>query len=131
MTNITTLNTTVINPNDLAYVPWEIWAVLFFLTFIFFFHAIIAQKNTDITAVITVILAGVTAWISGFIEFSYVETLAVNNTTNVVPVSYITHPTWLSYIMLGVFFVSIVIAWKNVYEIYFLKEKQYKMKGFR
>ena len=132
MANITTLSTTVIDPGDLAYVPYEIWLVLFAMTFIFFFHAIIAKKNTEITAVIATILAGVTAWISGYIEFFVVEvvTFADGNTT-IVPASYIAHPIWLAYVMLGIFFVGIVITWKNVYEMYFLKEKQYKLKGFR
>ena len=47
MTNVTALNTTVIDPGDLAYVPFEVWLVLFILTFIFFFHAIMARNNTD------------------------------------------------------------------------------------
>ena len=132
MANITTLSTTIIDPGDLAYVPYEVWLVLFAMTFIFFFHAIIAKKNTEITAVIATILAGVTAWISGYIEFSVVEavTFADGNTT-IVPASYIAHPNWLAYVMLGVFFLGIIITWKNVYEIYFQGEKKYKMKAFR
>ena len=132
MANITTLSTTIIDPGDLAYVPYEVWLVLFAMTFIFFFHAIMAKRNTEITAVIATILAGVTAWISGYIEFSVVEavTFADGNTT-IVPASYIAHPNWLAYVMLGVFLVGIVITWKNVYEIYFQGEKKYKMKGFR
>lgn len=132
MANITTLNTTVIDPGDLAYVPFEVWLVLFILTFVFMFHAIIAKNNTDITACITTVLAAVTAWISGFIEFSTVEavTFADGNTT-VVPVSYIAHPIWLAYIMLGVFFVGILLVWKNVYEVYFVGNKNYRQGRYR
>jgi hypothetical protein len=132
MTNITALNTTVIDPGDLAYVPFAVWAVLFALTFIFLFHAIMAERNIDVTALIATILAGVTAWVSGFIEFSTVEvvTFADGNST-VVPASYIIHPTWLSYIMIGVFLVGILLVWKNVYIVYFTRKPYWKQERYR
>ena len=132
MANITTLNTTIIDPGDLAYVPFEIWLVLFVLTFVFFFHAIIARNNTDITAVLTTVLAAVTAYISGFIEFSVVEAVTfTDGNTSVVPVSYISHPTWMAYIMLGVFFVGILLVWKNVYEVYFARKSEFRQGRYR
>jgi hypothetical protein len=122
MGNITTLNTTVIDPGDLAYVPFEIWVVLFALVFIFFFHSIIFSRNSEITAIISAILAAVTAYLSGFIEFSSVEvvTFATGNST-VQPVSYISHPPWLAYIMLMMFFVGVVNTWRCVHENYLAK----------
>jgi len=122
MGNITTLNTTVIDPGDLAYVPFEIWVVLFALVFIFFFHSIIFSRNSEITAIISAILAAVTAYLSGFIEFSSVEvvTFATGNST-VQPVSYISHPPWLAYIMLMMFFVGVVNTWRCVQENYLAK----------
>jgi hypothetical protein len=123
MANITTLNTTVIDPGDLAYVPWEIWVVLFALVFIFFFHSIIFKRNSEITAIISAVLAAVTAYLSGYISFSSVEvvTFATGNST-VQPVSYIAHPTWLAYLMLLMFLVGIVNTWRCVHENYFNKE---------
>lgn len=122
MGNITTLNTTVIDPGDLAYVPFEIWIVLFALVFIFFFHSIIFNRNSEITAIISAILAAVTAYLSGFIEFGSVEvvTFATGNST-VQPVSYISHPPWLAYIMLMMFFVGVVNTWRCVHENYLAK----------
>ena len=120
MGNITTLNTTVIDPGDLAYVPFEIWVVLFALVFIFFFHSIIFKRNSEITAIISAILAAITAFLSGFIEFSSVEvvTFASGNST-VQPVSYISHPTWLALTMMLMFFIGIFNVWRCVHENYF------------
>lgn len=119
MGNITTLNTTVIDPGDLAYVPFEIWVVLFALVFIFFFHSIIFKRNSEITAIISTILAVITAFLSGYIEFSTIEvvTFASGNST-VQPVSYISHPTWLAWIMMLMFFVGIFNIWRCVHENY-------------
>lgn len=119
MGNITTLNTTVIDPGDLAYVPFEIWVVLFAMVFIFFFHSIIFKRNSEITAVISAILAIVTAYLSGYIEFSTVEvvTFATGNST-VQPVSYISHPIWLAYIMVMMFLIGILNSWRCVHENY-------------
>lgn len=120
MGNITTLNTTVIDPGDLAYVPFEIWVVLFALVFIFFFHSIIFKRNAEITAIISTILAAITAYLSGYIEFSSVEvvTFATGNST-VQPVSYISHPAWLAWTMMLMFFVGIINTWRCVHENYF------------
>lgn len=137
MVNVTTLNTTVIDPGDLAYVPFSIWAVLFIMVFIFFFHSIIFKRNSEITAIISTILAAVTAYLSGYIEFSSVEvvTFASGNST-VQPVSYISHPPWLAYIMIMMFLVGILNTWRCVHENYFNKEgieggKDYGRKGNR
>jgi len=123
MANITTLNTTVIDPGDLAYVPWEIWVVLFALVFIFFFHSILFKRNSEITALISTILAAAVAYLSGYISFSSVEvvTFATGNST-VQPVSYIVQPPWLAYLMLMMFLVGIVNTWRCVHENYFNKE---------
>lgn len=123
MVNVTTLNTTVIDPGDLAYVPFSIWVVLFAIVFIFFFHSIIFKRNSEITAIISTILAAVTAYLSGYIEFSSVEvvTFATGNST-VQPVSYISHPPWLAYIMVMMFLVGVLNTWRCVHENYFNKE---------
>jgi hypothetical protein len=119
MGNITTLNTTVIDPGDLAYVPFEIWVVLFALVFLFFFHSIIFKRNSEITAIISTLLAAVTAYLSGYIEFSSVEvvTFATGNST-VQPVSYISHPVWLGWLMMGMFLIGIINTWRCVHENY-------------
>lgn len=130
--NITTLNTTIIDSGDQAYIPFEVWAVLFIITVFFFFHALVGKNNTNITSIIAVILSAVTAWISGFIEFKYVETITyTDGNTSIIPFSYVAHPTWLSYIMLGFFFVSIVLTWRNVYNEYIASQPEWKQRRYR
>ena len=118
MVNVTTLNTTVIDPGDYAYVPFELWAVLFCLVFIFFFHSIIFKRNSEVTAIISTIIAAISAYLSGFISFSnvFAVTFDTGNTT-VVPVTYVT-PSWVGYVMLMMFFVGIVNTWRCIYENY-------------
>lgn len=132
MANITTLNTTIIDPGMQAYVPFEIWLVIVLLTVFFFVHALIGKSGTNITAIIAVVLSGVSAWISGFIEFKYLETITfADGNTSVIPISYVSHPTWVSYIMLGFFFVSIVLAWRNVYNEYMASQPEWKQRRYR
>lgn len=119
--NTTVLNTTIIDPGDLSYVPFEVWAVLFVLTFIFFFHSILFKRFVDATAAISTVLAGITAYLSGYIEFYSVESVVIANQTVVQPVSYISHPPWLAYLMLMMFFVGIVNTLRAVHVSYFKK----------
>jgi len=119
--NTTVLNTTIIDPGDLSYVPFEVWAVLFVLTFIFFFHSILFRRFVDATAATSTVLAGVTAYLSGYIEFYSVESVVIANQTVVQPVSYISHPPWLAYLMLMMFFVGFVNTLRAVHVTYFKK----------
>jgi len=135
MANITILNTTVITPGIVSYVPLEIWLVMVALTMCFFFHALLGKTNTDITAVISVVMTGATAWLSGFIDLHTVHTVPLNTSTpgeiGVVPVSYIVSPTWFSLLMLGFFFVSIVLVYRNVYLMHLTRRPQWKQERYK
>lgn len=122
--NVTTIEKTVIDSGEQAYVQFEIWLVLFILTFAFFFHSWIFIRNTDITAVLAFVFSGITAALSGFIEFHSVQVVAVTDGIGVVPVSYIAHPPWLQYIMIMMAFIAILNMWRVAKELYFPGRQQ-------
>lgn len=121
--NVTTVNTTVIDPGDLAYVPIEIWAVMFALVIALLLLSLIIKRNSEIMSAMGTVLAAVTAFLSGYIEFSETETVAfASGNSTVQTVSYIVHPPWLAWVMVGFFFLGIVITWKNIHDLYMEKE---------
>jgi hypothetical protein len=122
--NVTTIEKTVIDSGEQAYVQFEIWLVLFVLTFLFFFHSWIFIRNTDITAVLAFVFSGLTAALSGYIEFHSVQVVAMTDGIAIVPISYIAHPPWLQYIMIGMSFIAILNMWRVAKDLYFPGRQQ-------
>jgi hypothetical protein len=113
-------------------VPWEIWLVMVILTMILFFHALLAKDNADITAILAVVFSGVTAWISGFIDFHSTEAVLMSTgDIAVIPTSYLSSPAWFSLIMLGIFLVSIILAWRNIYNQYLARRPEWKQARYK
>lgn len=125
--NITTLNTTTIDPGNQAYVPFEIWAIAFGIALLFMVWSLMGWKGYQFVSFISVILSGAMAWLSGFIEFHQVETVTfADGNTSVIPISTLYQPTWISYIFLAFFVVSIIIAVANMYDYYIARQPEWK-----
>ena len=132
MANVTLYNTTLVETGLTSYVPWEIWLVMVILTMIFFLHALLAKDNADITAILAVVLSGVTAWISGFIDFHSTQAvLDASGDIAIIPVSYLSAPGWFSLIMLGIFLVSLILAWRNIYNQYIARKPEWQQQRYK
>jgi len=131
MVNVTTLNTTMIDPGATSYVPYEIWVVVFFITILFLVWILMKWPGYQFVSIITVILSGAMAWLSGFIEFHQVETVTFSTgDTSVIPISTIYQPTWLSYIFMGFFFVSIILVIAHMYDYYIARQPEWKQRRY-
>lgn len=119
--NVTTLEPVVIDSGGRAYIQFEIWVLLFILLFVFLFHSWVFEKNIEITALFAFLFSAMLAWLTGFIEFHSVQVLETAAGITVVPVSYVAHPVYITYLMIGLMIFSIINVWRAVKIVYFPK----------
>jgi hypothetical protein len=92
-------------------IPWQVWAGVAASAILFFFLSLITSRAAGVTAMIAVILSGVSAYTSNMIGFVSVQVSAVNTSEVVIePVAYAQHPPWLVYIFLGRYFLRGLLA---------------------
>lgn len=118
--NVTVADPVQIVPTASTYLPFEIWTLLFALTWICLGLSLWSGiEGRDMWAGLAAILAAVVAWLSGYISFNSVHPLLLaDGTVLIQPVQFIIQPPYLGLFMIGVFLLAVVNAFRVIWLIY-------------
>ena len=118
--NVTVADPVQITPAASTYLPFEIWTLLFALTWICLGLSLWSGiEGRDMWAGLAAILAAAVAWLSGYISFNSVHPLLLaDGTVFIQPVQFIIQPPYLGLLMIGVFLLAVVNAFRVIWLIY-------------
>ncbi len=118
--NVTVADPVQIVPTASTYLPFEIWTLLFALTWICLGLSLWSGiEGRDMWAGLAAILAAAVAWLSGYISFNTVHPLLLaDGTVLIQPVQFIIQPPYLGLFMIGVFLLAVVNAFRVIWLIY-------------
>lgn len=116
MANVTSIGISVIDSGDVAYIPFEIYTVLLFITILFFFYSITSQKPVArFAAIVSTILFFVLAMLTWAIEFHGVAVETLSDTIYIIPYALVVHPPYLSILLYGFALAALI----NTYYLWF------------
>lgn len=118
--NVTVADPVQVIPTASTYLPFEIWTLLFALTWICLGLSLWSGiEGRDMWAGLAAILAAAVALLSGHISFNSVHPLLLaDGTVLIQPVQFIIQPPYLGLLMIGVFLLAVVNAFRVVWLIY-------------
>jgi hypothetical protein len=125
MANTTTvLNQILIDETGASNIPSTYYFMLVILAWLLFLASLWIRQSNDITAILAAIFFAVSAILTPYVEFIYVNFLAttVGNVDNVYVASAAYHPqvTYIAYIWGMMFLIAVI----NVFRIWFIHLKE-------
>ncbi|MCK9544266.1 MAG: hypothetical protein M0R03_19785 [Novosphingobium sp.] len=131
--NITAANTVTIVSQSHDYVPFEIWILLFALTWICLALSLWKEiEGKDMWALLAAILAAVVAWLSAYISFNSIQLVILNDTAIIQPVQCVYQTQYIVYIMWGVFLVALINVFRVIWLEYLkpIRDDKLEMQGY-
>lgn len=118
--NVTIADPAQIAPAAQTYLPIEIWVLLFGLTWITLALSLWPGiEGRDMWAGLACILAAAVAWLSSYISVNSVHPiLLADGDVLIQPVQYLIQPPYLGLLMIGVFLLAVVNAFRVIWLIY-------------
>lgn len=118
--NVTVADPVQIVPAAQSYLPFEIWTLLFALTWICLGLSLWPGiEGRDMWAGLAAVLAAAVAWLTGHISFNSIHpVLLVDGDVLIQPVQIIIQPPYLGLLMIGVFLLAVVNAFRVIWLIY-------------
>lgn len=118
--NVTVADPVQILPAAQTYIPFEIWTLLFALTWVCLGLSLWPGiEGRDMWAGLAALLAAAVAWLSGYISFNSIHPiLLIDGDILIQPVQCLIQPPYLGLLMIGVFLLAVVNAFRVVWLIY-------------
>lgn len=118
--NVTVADPVQVLPAAQTYLPVEIWTLLFALTWICLGLSLWPGiEGRDMWAGLAGVLAAAVAWLSGHISFNSIHPILLTDGDILIqPVQCLIQPPYLGLLMIGVFLLAVVNAFRVVWLIY-------------
>lgn len=118
--NVTVADPVQVLPAAQTYLPFEIWTLLFALTWVCLGLSLWPGiEGRDMWAGLAALLAAAVAWLSGYISFNSIHPILLTDGDILIqPVQFLIQPPYLGLLMIGVFLLAVVNAFRVVWLIY-------------
>lgn len=118
--NVTVADPVQVLPAAQTYLPFEVWTFLFALTWVCLGLSLWPGiEGRDMWAGLAALLAAAVAWLSGYISINSIHPILLTDGDILIqPVQFLIQPPYLGLLMIGVFLLAVVNAFRVVWLIY-------------